>query len=273
MTFASRIAGFLPRSVEDSLRARYWNFKSHLLYRRLYEFLDLQYTLQSGLMVQVATKGEWWSYNDIFVNQEYDLPIQCALAARSAEDSFTVLDLGANVGYFVLRLVDLMRRNGLQHLATDLISVEGSPSVFRQLEQRLAQQDLSPVTPRLIHGLVGRRTGNSTIREYALHVKNTIMPGEQLHDRSGGVEVGFVDLAPVFEGRTIDLLKCDVEGSELLFLENYGDMLSRVRHAVFEFHDKFCDTARCVSILQDSGFRQQVLRSNPDISVRFFSKG
>ena len=38
------------------------------------------------------------------------------------------------------------------------------------------------------------------------------------------------------------LLKCDIEGAELLFLENYEDLLGKVRNAVFELHHEQCDT-------------------------------
>jgi FkbM family methyltransferase len=269
LTFASRLARLLPSSLQESLRDRYWQTKSNLLYRRLYEVLDLEYTLQSGLVLNVASRGEWWTYNDIFVNREYDVPIQRALESRSSPAAFTVLDLGANVGYFLLRVVDLMRQVGLQDLAADLTLVEGSPTVYRELQKRLAAQSLSPVTVRLVHGLVGSRDGSSCIHESALHVKNTIMNGQ----KSIGVNVDFVDLGGLMQSKpAIDLLKCDIEGSELLFLENYGDLLSRVRNAVFEFHDELCDTARCSRLLAQAGFSELILKSSPGISVRFFCR-
>jgi FkbM family methyltransferase len=269
LTIAARLAEFLPKSIQQSLYKRYWQIKSDLLYRRLYELLDLEYTLQSGLVLSVASRAEWWTYNDIFVDREYDLPIRQALASNPSPGGFTVLDLGANVGYFLLRFVDLMRQMGLRDLAADVTLVEGSPRVYRELGQRLTSQDLSPITLRTIHGLVGPREGTGSMQESALHVKNTIMHGPE----KGDAKVGFVDLMRVMEGRPeIDLLKCDIEGAELLFLENYGELLGRVKNAVFEFHDQLCDTKKCLSLLQQAGFRQQVLRSSPEISVRFFSK-
>ena len=101
------VADLLPQSIRGRIRDRYWRIKSEFLYRRLYQILRLEYTLQSGVTLKVASLGEWWTYNDIFVNREYDLPIQTALQSRSPARAFTVLDLGANVGYFVLRVVDL----------------------------------------------------------------------------------------------------------------------------------------------------------------------
>jgi hypothetical protein len=62
--------------------------------------------------VKVASKGEWWVYNDIFVDGEYDMPIHTALEDRSPVRPFIVLDLGANVGYFALRVLDLIGSQG-----------------------------------------------------------------------------------------------------------------------------------------------------------------
>src|ERR1700733_10111294 len=156
----------LPASpIRDWLRDRYWRIKSAVLYQRLYEMLGLEYTLQSGLVLRVASKGEWWTYNDIFVNHEYDIPIQRALESGSARSPFTVLDLGANVGYFCLRVLDLMRQNGSRNAAVDMTLVEGSPAVYRELQNRLGSQNLDSVNLRVIHGLAGRRDGSSAIRE------------------------------------------------------------------------------------------------------------
>jgi FkbM family methyltransferase len=264
-----RLVWLVPRSFEEWLRERYWQAKSALLYRRLYQILQLEYTLESGLVLKVASKGEWWTYNDIFVNHEYDLPIQKALESHASGCPLTVLDLGANVGYFALRVVDLMRHTPLKITATDMTLVEGSPATYLELEDRLELQSLPQVNLRVVHGLVGHRDGVGIIHESAIHVKNTIM-GASKH---GGVSVGFVDLSKLMENkREIDLLKCDIEGAEQLFIENYGDLLHKVRHAVFEFHHEQCDTAKCVSVLEQKGFRQRVLRSSDGVSICFFSR-
>jgi FkbM family methyltransferase len=180
-----------------------------------------------------------------------------------------VLDLGANVGYFALRVVDLMRHATLEITATDMTLVEGSPATYRELQDRLKLQSLPQVNLRVVHGLVGQRDGIGIIHEAAIHVKNTIMAASKY----GGVRVGFVDLSKLMENKSeIDLLKCDIEGAGLLFIENYGDLLHRVKHAVFEFHHAQCDTAKCVRVLEQKGFRQRVLRSSDGVSICFFSR-
>jgi hypothetical protein len=68
-------------------------------------------------------------------------------------------------------------------------------------------------------------------------------------------------------------MKCDIEGSEESFIANYPDVLSRTERAVFEFHPRFCDVARCVELLASAGLAHSVvLRSHPLYEVRYFTR-
>jgi FkbM family methyltransferase len=262
-------AAVLPTSAKTKIGGWYWKTKSQLLDQRLYQLVDLEYTLNSRVHLEVRSKGEWWVYNDIFVNREYDVPIFCMLDSNGGE-ALTVLDLGANVGYFALRIVDLMRQREPSNQVLDITMVEGSPATFRELERRLQAQKLPEVRSEFIHGLAGRLAGAGRIHESPLHVKNTIMAPVN----HGGESVAFVDLEKVMSTRPqIDLLKCDIEGAELLVLENYqSTLLPKVKAAVFELHHDLCDTARCLRILEDSGFRTRPLKATNSFSVFYFSR-
>ncbi len=264
-----RVVEALPESVQNQIRDRYWQIKSRLLYQSLYRVVDLKHTLQSGLTVKVASKGEWWAYNEIFVNGEYDVPIHTALKDRSPVRPFVALDLGANVGYFAFRVLDLFGRQERENACPDITMIEGSPKTFLELERRVGSQGQLTVGVRMVHGLVGQPRGSGVIREGALHVKNTIVaiPARQ------GVRVDFVDVDSLMGDRSeIDLLKCDIEGAELLFIQNYADLLRKVKHAVFELHHEQCDTKECVRTLEGLGFRQTILRAGSPCSVSLFSR-
>ena len=79
----------------------------------------------------------------------------------------------------------------------------------------------------------------------------------------------YIDLNSLFTQHPhIDLLKCDIEGAELLFIQHYPELLRKVRVAVFEFHDDMCDTQQCRRLLSAYGFTHQaVFRSNPPTSI------
>ena len=84
-----------------------------------------------------------------------------------------------------------------------------------------------------------------------------------------GTEVAYIDLLLLLAREpVIDLLKCDIEGAELLFIQNYPDLLRKVRVAVFELHDHLCDTQQCRRLLREYGFTQQaVLRQSESDSI------
>ena len=259
----------LPEYAQLRIRNRYWQIKSRLLYQFPYRVLELEHTLPSGLSVKVASKGEWWIYDDIFVDGEYDIPIHKALKGRSSGRPFVVLDLGANVGYFAVRVLDLIGQQELEQVCPDITMVEGSPKTFLELEKRVRSQRQFAASVRLVHGLVGQPRGSAFIREGAVHVKNTIV-GVPVRN---GARVEFVDLDSLMGDRPeTDLLKCDIEGAELVFIQNHAGLLRKVQRAVFELHHDQCDTRECVKVLDALGFHQTVLRANDSFSVSFFAR-
>jgi FkbM family methyltransferase len=260
--------GALPRSAQEQIRDRYWRIKSRVVYQSLYKLLGLECTLRSGVTLQVASEGEWWIFNDIFVNGEYDAPILEVLEHKPVLRPLTVLDLGANVGFFTLRVVDLIRQKHPE-CRVNATLVEASPRVFDELGKRMRSQNLPEAELRLVQGLVGRRTGGARLHESALHVKNTIMSD----GNRDGYNTQFVDLGVLMEQvEEIDLLKCDIEGAELLFLESYVSELSKVKNAVFELHHEMCDTKKCRDVLLGCDFRETVLRATPQFCVSFFTR-
>jgi hypothetical protein len=83
---------------------------------------------------------------------------------------------------------------------------------------------------KLVHGLVGKRGGIGFMRERVFNAMN------RLDDT--GRAVPYVDLSELVDGwNRIDLVKCDIEGSEGEFVRSYPDVLAKTRSAVFEFHE------------------------------------
>lgn len=251
-------------------------FKSlvpHQLKRKLRKFvwmrLNPSWTLRSGIVVRVLNYNDWMIYNDIFVDGEYDGAIDHLLRgsadpARPAQ----VLDLGGNVGFFTLRLADTFLRSGQKNF--NVIMVEGSPSTCAELRERLKwNEHLLGNRVTVINGLAGERTGKGQIAEGESHGENTLFSSAS--DRKN---VSFVDLDELVEtwGR-IDLLKCDIEGAEEMFLRNYPDLLRKTDRAVLEFHHDKCDIAFCHRLLVEGGLTNAVtIREFGQCSVEFFSR-
>lgn len=249
----------LPRSLKTLVRSYIW------------KRLNLHWVLRSGLKVEVRTISEWWIYNDIYVDGEYDLPIKLLLQSPPQGRPLEIIDLGANVGFFSVRVMDLIRQqHGREGLACQLTLIEGSPTVFQELKNRLTTLDPPIEKIRLVHGLVGKRTGQDVLTESEFHIANSISK----NGHSKGATVDYVDLYSLYDAETeIDLLKCDIEGAELQFLENYQDLLAQVKMAVFELHHEMCDTARCFAIMNKLGFQHQtILRDAGSYCVCLFRR-
>jgi FkbM family methyltransferase len=212
---------------------------------------DFRRKLPSGLTVEVKCRAEQVIYDDIFVSGEYDLPIEKSLSAPSGTP-FIIADIGANVGYFSLRLADFMfTRN--PDTGFKIILVEGSPSNYKELKSRLESEPALNNKIKLLYGLAGELRGNAKIYEYDFHAINSIYAPNRLK----GATVPYIDLNSVFFGDPeIALLKCDIEGAEKKFIENYGELLKKTKYAVFEFHSRNCSVEECIRLLEKTGFSE-----------------
>ena len=133
-----------------------------------------------------------------------------------------IVDAGANIGAFSLY--------ALQHAPhADVIAIEPAPDSCRRIRSVLQANSLdSRVT--LHEAALGEHPGQTTIQ---------LGPGSQFR-RTGvsGQSVTMITLDDVIPpGRTVDLLKIDIEGAEYGVLNSVSrETLQRVRRIVLEFH-------------------------------------
>lgn len=120
---------------------------------------------------------------------------------------------------------------------------------------------------KIVNGLVGEREGFGRISEREFNAMNTIFD----NDPNASI-VKYVDLQKVIDDKAvIHLLKCDIEGAEQLFLENYSNLMERVQTAVFEFHPNQCDTNKCFDLIKKAGLiHSKQLRVTDAFEVVYF---
>ena len=71
----------------------------------------------------------------------------------------------------------------------------------------------------------------------------------------GTVQLSYIDLDALTESwEAIDLIKCDIEGSEFDFIGSYPNLLRRCRSVVIEFHPAFGDVEAAKEKLRGHGF-------------------
>ncbi len=227
--------------------------------------LNLAWLLKSGLKISVRSYSDWVIYNEIFVNGEYDSPILKVLGSKPSDRNLHIVDIGANVGFFTLRVIDLARLHDFDGSRYDITLIEGNPVTVERLRANLAQQNLQGTTVKVISGLVGERAGSAVITNFEICGNNTIVGAQ----KTSGMAVNFVNLDELLTPTSdIDLLKCDIEGAEQVFLENYSNLIRRVKAAVFEMHHDKCDVARCLTLLREAGLVNcETLSSSEHLSV------
>lgn len=225
----------------------------------------LGWTLPSGVKVAIKTQSDWAIYNDVFAGGEYDSALEPLLAA----DNPLVVDLGANVGFFSLRLADLWQR-ARRDDRFRVVCVEGSPVTFAQLARNVDQPALKGRC-LVHHGLVGQRQGQASISLSVRTGNNSVVSQVESYSRA---QVSFLDLEQLLPaGERVALLKVDIEGSEEMFFDNYPQLLMRADRMVVEFHGELCDVPRCLRLIQQAGFPEgQALRRFDLQSVLLFAR-
>src|SRR3989304_2453195 len=110
----------------------------HALKRTVQELvfsqLALEWTLASGVRVEILSPSDWALYNDIFVDAEYDPAMYLFLKRLAADEPALVVNLGANVGFFGKRLFPLCIRAGIAPQQIFLFSVEPNETNIREFQ-------------------------------------------------------------------------------------------------------------------------------------------
>jgi FkbM family methyltransferase len=237
-------------------------------------------TLPSGIVVALKSESDWEIANEIFLQGDYDEAIDRALLSHDGVDPIRILDLGANIGLFSLRCLD--RYAGAKPQSTlELVAIEGYPSLFVELEERLAPHRGNGVASLVAkQGLVGRRSGkgmiyssvfnsctNTVVREGGRTSKNILL-GRHAEDSA------YLDLDQLIPpAGAIDLIKCDIEGSELDFLRTYEGTLRRTRLLMIEFHPGHCDVGTCRELLEAYGFcKVRTIKTRPTHSLDMYAR-
>ncbi len=244
-------------------------------------FLDLQ----SGLRILVKNQIDFFLYHEIFANREYAEPLRQILGELVAGPAaptlshisgptqpprlpFRCVDLGCNIGYFTFLLADTLTINGIENFIIE--AVDGSSLNQVEYVSRIMGQK-KPILANKVDsycGLVGKKTGSSGFHEFRFHCLDHTVPLGTL----GSSEVAYLDLDKVLAPGPIDLIKCDIEGSEADFLDNYGDLLRRTTWFLVELHEEKVNLEHCRQRLARRGLHNTWRWVNGSTTVELWRK-
>jgi FkbM family methyltransferase len=240
----------------------------------LFKRLDLAHVLESDIRVEVLSRTDWGLYNDIFVDGEYDEAIKAMLRRTEVGQRILVIDAGANVGFFNLRLFQLLSAAGCPATSVHVVAVEPSRANVRELRRRLSMQGRWADCVTILPGLVGeKRSGEAVLFESHNYGMNTLI-GKMRYRGAKRTAATYVDLdRDVPSSEPIHLLKCDIEGAEFPFVENYAGLMGRVEVAIFEIHHGAGSVEQLKETLKRVGLSEErVIAERGDTSVRMYTR-
>lgn len=185
--------------------------------------------------------GDGWVFNEIFAGRVYDLPDEVA-AVMGPEP--LVLDLGANVGFFGLYVLDAIP-------GSRVVGYEPDPGNLHRCRKNLASA-IAAGRYELVEAAAGTASGQATF---------TASLGGRSHlgadDEGHGITVPVEDVLPRLAGA--DLAKIDIEGGEWSVLADPRLADAGPRAVALEFHAMGCPGsdphATAVELLARAGYR------------------
>lgn len=206
-------------------------------------------TSKEELEFSLRIKSEVYPFrmrqSDIFVLEEILLQRQYELCAPLKQEP-VIIDAGANIGVAALWLL-------ASHPRATLHAFEPEPENFRLLHGNIAALDRVFLQQQAVGASVSTLTLH-VADHGALHSikaaagnSRTAVPVECIR-LDGYLDAKGID--------RVDLLKVDVEGSEMDLLLGLGDRLDAVQAIVGEMHETLVDEGEFYRFLGDHGFRR-----------------
>jgi FkbM family methyltransferase len=193
----------------------------HLKHKYFHEF-EHSIPLESGYWAHLLEKDSYDSFSEIFIKQEY-------LEFIPDEPISRILDIGAHYGYFSLWLQS-------RHPEIELSSlmIEPSPSCARSLHN-LANQEILDGRFSYLQRAIGLPDSESSPFYDRSHMAGSRYSLSQSEKAIQVQNLSEADLVEKLEA-PYDLIKCDIEGSEWEFLNNFQNLIKKSKYLLLEWH-------------------------------------
>jgi len=190
-------------------------------------------------------------FTQIFKDKNHTL-----VTGFDGKDAKVVIDLGANVGYYTLKIKDT-------NPACRVVAVEPNPTAIEILEKNIVTNDIKGVT--IVKKAIG---GNAGELVFKTTDQGTMFSGRDLgkikkDDRYWieeamirTIQVPCITLAELLRDcdvKQVDILKLDVENMELEIFQSSLEVLKKVKRIVVEWHTKETKE-QFTGFLQSNGF-------------------
>jgi FkbM family methyltransferase len=179
-------------------------------------------------------KEDWIAIREVLVEDEYS----CIDRLFPRNASPCVLDLGANIGSFALRVF-------LHCPTAQVVSVEAASDTFQILKANKSAN--TSLNWEVLNNGVWRDDGPLTLMRRGISVGHRVVEG------AGGDAVQGISLNTLLDRLgwdRVDLIKMDIEGGEEAVVPAARDVLHRTRVLIIEIHSDRIDPAPLRSALR-----------------------
>jgi FkbM family methyltransferase len=187
----------------------------------------------------------------------------------------TFADLGCNVGYFTCWLCHQLKSTQLKGLMVD-----AHADAIEDARWHVATNNLRNV--HVLHGLVGTRGkgGQASFFVHASSVVSTATPPDISSSEANTwtqIQVPCISIEENwrkhFSDEPCDLLKIDIEGSEMDFFRNETSFLQRVQTILIEWHKWRVSLGEIEKFLSEQGFSLKlILHEDAEVGTAIFSR-
>lgn len=202
--------GFVRKKLLFHLKHKYFHELGHSI------------PLESGYWAHLLEKDSYDSFSEIFIKQEY-------LEFMPDEPISRILDIGAHYGYFSLWLQS-------KHPEIELASlmIEPSPSCARPLQNLVKQEKLNGRFS-FLQKSIGLPVSESSPFYDRPHMAGSSYSSSRSEKAIQVQNLREADLAEKLPP-PYDLIKCDIEGSEWAFLNNFQNLIKESKYLLLEWH-------------------------------------
>ena len=234
-----------------------------------YQNLGTQ-TTDCGTRLKINSFMDHLVFKEIFLDKIYDEFILRTLKKNSKKNEpRRIFDIGANIGFFTVRCCEIWNQLGT-NAGLDFVIYEPSENCMGILKENLKAFDQKNFSFDIRNKLVGKKNGwGWFLEDKDHHLGQCVSPKIEKKGHRYSRKIGYHDLSQDLELSKIDLLKCDIEGSEVEFLRNFSSSLNGVHSIIIEAHGQKAKDYACKKMketnfvnFQKKDFEDQSLYSN-----------
>jgi FkbM family methyltransferase len=169
----------------------------------------------------------------------------------------TFVDIGANVGYYTLKVAKEYQNNSIK-----IIAIEAHPENYKALCKNIELNNFSNI--KAINKAVSAQKGVVTMYERKSlnrvqpewYTIQPIISGNQL-DKKYSIQIESDTLDNILDKDKADFIKIDIEGAEVEALKGAQKTLKSLRKIIVEIHENNFDKIK--KILEENGFETETI--------------